>query len=128
MCAALTVWWKLRGRFALADSAYVRALDAAGEEPSPLRARVLWARGYLLSYSGRFEEAVASELAALELAQQLEEKSTAARALDVLGTMQIFAEPAGGREGARTGAGAGARAAAMSGASSTPLRSSATGC
>ena len=99
MCAALTVWWKLRGRFALADFAYVRALDAAGEEPSPLRARVLWARGYLLTYSGRFEEAVASELAALELAQQLEDKSTAARALDVLGTMQIFAEPAGGRDG-----------------------------
>ena len=99
MCAALTVWWKLRGRFALADSAYVRALDAAGEQPSALRARVLWARGYLLTYGGRFEEAIAAELAALEIAEGLGEKSTAARALDVLGTMQIWPDPSGGREG-----------------------------
>lgn len=99
LCAALTVWWKLRGRFALADAAYVRALDAAAPEPSALRARVLWARGYLLTYAGRFEEAVACELQALELAQALKETSTAARALDVLGTMQIWPDPAGARDG-----------------------------
>jgi predicted ATPase/class 3 adenylate cyclase/DNA-binding CsgD family transcriptional regulator len=99
LCIALTVWWKLRGRFALADSAYARALDAAGEDPSPLRARVLWARGYLMTYSGRFEEAIAAELAALEIAEELEEKSTAARALDVLGTLQIWPDPTGGRDG-----------------------------
>jgi predicted ATPase/class 3 adenylate cyclase/DNA-binding CsgD family transcriptional regulator len=99
LCVALTVWAKLRGRFALADADYVRALEAAGEEPSALRARVLWARGYLLTYSGRFEEAVACELAALELAEALGEDSTAARALDVLGTMQIWPDPVGAREG-----------------------------
>jgi predicted ATPase/class 3 adenylate cyclase/DNA-binding CsgD family transcriptional regulator len=99
LCVALTVWWKLRGRFALADSAYVRALNAAVDEPCPLRARVLWARGYLLAYSGRFEEAIASELAALEMAEGLDERSTAARALDAIGTLQIWPDPVGSREG-----------------------------
>jgi len=99
LCVALTVWWKLRGRFALADDAYVRALGPGPAEPSALRARVLWARGYLLTYGGRFEEAVASELEALELAQSLQEVSTAARALDVLGTMQMYLDPVGAREG-----------------------------
>jgi predicted ATPase/class 3 adenylate cyclase/DNA-binding CsgD family transcriptional regulator len=99
LCVSLTVWWKLRGRFALAESAYARALATAGEEPSALRARVLWARGYLLTYAGRYEEAVASELAALEMAEALGETSTIARALDVLGTIQIWADPLGAREG-----------------------------
>ncbi|HTZ88396.1 MAG TPA: LuxR C-terminal-related transcriptional regulator [Solirubrobacteraceae bacterium] len=99
LCVALTVWWKLRGRFALAESAYVRALDAAREQPSALAARVLWARGYLLAYAGGYEEAVASELAALEMAEALGETSTIARALDVLGTIQIWADPIGAREG-----------------------------
>jgi DNA-binding CsgD family transcriptional regulator/tetratricopeptide (TPR) repeat protein len=97
MCAALTVWWKLRGRFALADEGYLRALAAGPAEPSALRARVLWARGYLLTYAGRFEEAATSEVEALEMAQSSEEASTAARALDVLGTMQMFGDPAGAR-------------------------------
>ncbi len=99
LCASLTVWWKLRGRFALADDAYVRALGAAPPEPSAVKARVLWARGYLLTYAGRFEEAVASELEALEMARSLEQISTAARALDVLGTIQMYPNPAGVREG-----------------------------
>ncbi|MCW3030748.1 MAG: regulatory protein LuxR, partial [Solirubrobacterales bacterium] len=99
LCVALTVWGKLRGRFALADAGYVRALEAAGEEPTALRARVLWARGYLLTYSGRFDEAVACELAALELAEALGEDSTAARALDVLGTLQLWPDPIGARAG-----------------------------
>jgi predicted ATPase/class 3 adenylate cyclase/DNA-binding CsgD family transcriptional regulator len=99
LCAALTVWGKLRGRFALADAGYVRALEAAGEQSSALRARVLWARGYLLAYSGRFEEAVAAELQALELAEQLGEDSTAARALDALGTLQIWPDPVGAAPG-----------------------------
>ena len=99
LCVALTVWWKLRGRFALGDDAYARALAVAPSGPSALRARVLWARGYLLTYSGRFEEAIVSELEALELAESLQDTSTAARALDVLGTMQMYPDPAGAREG-----------------------------
>ena len=99
LCVSLTIWWKLRGRFALADAAYVRALGAAPPEPSAIKARVLWARGYLLAYGGRFEEAIASEQQALEMARSLQETSTAARALDVLGTIQMYPDPAGVREG-----------------------------
>jgi len=97
LCIALTFWWKYRGRFAQADDACTRALDAAGEDPSPLVARVLWARGYLLTYSRRFEDASASERAALEMANELGDTSTSARALDVLGTMQIYEDPVGAR-------------------------------
>ena len=99
LCVALTAWWKLRGRFALADDAYLRSLDAAPVEPSALRARVLWARGYLLAHGGRFDEAAACEIEALDMAQSLEEVSTAARALDVLGMIQTYPDPIGAREG-----------------------------
>jgi predicted ATPase/class 3 adenylate cyclase/DNA-binding CsgD family transcriptional regulator len=99
LCVALTVWWKLRGRFALADAAYLRALHPASGQLAALRARVLWARGYLLAYAGRFEDAIAVELEALEIAQRLGETSTAARALDVLGTIRMFPDPTGAREG-----------------------------
>src|SRR5207302_354676 len=37
LCVALTAWWKLRGRFAAAELAYARALDAAGTKPSSVR-------------------------------------------------------------------------------------------
>jgi tetratricopeptide (TPR) repeat protein len=126
-CVSLTVWWKLRGRFALADSAYVRALHPASDELAALRARVLWARGYLLAYAGRFEEAVAVELEALEIAQRLSETSTAARALDVLGTIQMFPiRPGPARDSNRLGS---SRApAATTGASSTSARSSRARC
>jgi predicted ATPase/DNA-binding CsgD family transcriptional regulator len=99
LCLALTVWWKLRGRFTLADSAYRCALDAPGAESSKLRPRVLWARGYLLAYGGRFKEGAATAEEALELVQQLGDDSTAARALDVLGTLQLFADPVAARPG-----------------------------
>jgi predicted ATPase/class 3 adenylate cyclase/DNA-binding CsgD family transcriptional regulator len=99
LCIALTFWWKLRGSFAPADAAYVRALDAPGAADSGLRARVLWARGYLLVYAGRYDEAVASAAEALERAQQTGDISTAARALDALGTVYMFPDPAGARPG-----------------------------
>jgi predicted ATPase/class 3 adenylate cyclase len=99
LCLALTVWWKLRGRFARADSAYLRALDAPSAAQSDLRARVLWARSYLLVYGGSFDEAAAIATEALELAEQFQDDSTAARALDVLGTLQLFANPAAARPG-----------------------------
>jgi predicted ATPase/class 3 adenylate cyclase/DNA-binding CsgD family transcriptional regulator len=99
LCIALTFWFKLRGSFAKADAAYVRALDAPGSAHSALRARVLWARGYLLVYGGRYEEAVASASDALARANETGDISTAARALDVLGTVYMFPDPAGARPG-----------------------------
>ncbi len=98
LCVALTVWWKLRGRFELAEAAYERALGMSADGQPALRARAQWGRGYLLAYGGRFEEAIAAELAALERAQQLGETSTTARALDALGTVRLFRDPVGARD------------------------------
>lgn len=98
LCIALTVLWKLRGRFAEADAAYARALALAGEQPSPLRARVLWARSYLGAYGGDFDAAVTHAQEGLEMARALGEASTAARCLDVLATLQSFPDPAGAVE------------------------------
>ncbi len=98
LCVALTVWWKLRGRFELAEAAFQRALCMSADGQPALRARAQWGRGYLLAYGGRFEEAIAAELAALARAQQLGETSTAARALDALGTVRLFSDPVGARD------------------------------
>ena len=95
LCVALTVLWKLRGRFVEADSAYGRALDAAGPDPTRLRARVLWARAYVGAYAGGYENPVQHAQEALAIAQELGDDSTAARALDVLGTLTMFPDPVG---------------------------------
>ena len=98
LCVALTFWWKLRGLFAQADAAYARALEACSSEPSATRARALWARSYLLTYAGRLDEAAASGLQALEVARAVDDSSTAARALSVLGTTQMYPDPVGARD------------------------------
>ncbi|MDX6502968.1 MAG: hypothetical protein QOE29_93, partial [Gaiellaceae bacterium] len=96
LCSALTFWWKLRGHFAPAELAFTRALDVASPEPSALRARVLWARGYLRVYAGDYV-GLASVEEALGMAEVVGDDGTAARALDVLGTMQLFSDPAAAR-------------------------------
>jgi len=94
LCADLTTWWDTRGLFAAGEAAFERALDAAkGDDESPDLARVLWGRGQLLSFAGRYEEAAASAAQALELAERLGAQGTAARALDVLGRLQFMASP-----------------------------------
>ena len=99
LCVALTFWWKLRGRFAAAELAYGRALDARDAAQSALRARALWGRGYLLTYAGDYEAGIATTEEALAAAEAVEDDSTIARALDVLGTIQLFPDPAGSRPG-----------------------------
>jgi predicted ATPase/class 3 adenylate cyclase/DNA-binding CsgD family transcriptional regulator len=101
LCAALTFWWKLRGHFAAAEGACAGALAAVEPAPSPLRARVLWARAYLACYGGDVETAVASAQEALAMAEELGETAIAARALDVLASLQMFPDPAGARGVAR---------------------------
>lgn len=44
LVAALTLFWLFTGRYQEGDAAYASALAAAGEEPTPLRGRVLAAR------------------------------------------------------------------------------------
>ncbi len=52
---ALTLFWLFTGRYRPGDTAYARALDAAGREPTPLRARVLSGRGILGVFGGAYE-------------------------------------------------------------------------
>jgi predicted ATPase/DNA-binding NarL/FixJ family response regulator len=101
LCAALTFWWKLRGRFAGAEEALSRALAAAAATPSRLRARVLWARAYLACYAAEVETAAACAQQALAMAERLGEHDIAARALDVLATLETVPNPGGARAIAR---------------------------
>ncbi|MGH3801251.1 MAG: ATP-binding protein, partial [Pseudonocardiaceae bacterium] len=55
LVAALFLFWLFTGRYREGDTAYARALDAAGEEPTPLRGRVLAGRGYLAVFGGAYE-------------------------------------------------------------------------
>jgi predicted ATPase/class 3 adenylate cyclase/DNA-binding NarL/FixJ family response regulator len=98
LAVALTFYWKLQGRFVAAETGYARALDAAAPD-APLRARALWARAYLMAYAGGYEEAVEYAQVALELAEAANDRSTTARALDVLGTVTMFADPRETRPG-----------------------------
>ncbi len=93
LCIALTVWWKFRGRFELADAMYLKALDAPGAESSALRARAVWARAYLLVYAGRLDEAFATAGDALELAELSNDTAIAARALTAIGSVLMLRDP-----------------------------------
>src|SRR5207253_1118031 len=97
LCVALTAWWKLRGRFAAAELAYARALDAADTKPSSVRARALWARAYLLTWAGRFEDGIPAAQQALAVAEEVEDQLAIARALMTLGWIQVFPDPVGCR-------------------------------
>ncbi len=98
LAVALTFYWKLQGRFLAAEIGYAHALDAAASD-TPLRARALWGRAYLLAYAGSYEEAIEYAQVALELAEADGDRSTMARALDVLGTVTMFADPQATRPG-----------------------------
>src|SRR5205823_6447374 len=80
---ALTLFWLFTGRYGEGDSAYARALDAASEEPTPLRGRVLAARGNLAFYGGD-EAAPGWSRAALEMGQACGDLWTQGRALNTL--------------------------------------------
>jgi DNA-binding CsgD family transcriptional regulator len=98
LCSSLTFWWK-RGRFGVAEVAFGRALDAADPAPSGLRARVLWGRAYLRVYGGDNGGSIGDALEALAMAEAVDDRSTMARALDVVGTVQFLDDPVGCRPG-----------------------------
>jgi predicted ATPase/class 3 adenylate cyclase len=94
---ALTLFWLFTGRYQEGDNAYARALDAAGEEPTPLRGRVLAGRGYLAVFGGGYEAASGWAQAALEAGEACGDLWTQGRAYDTLGLMVSYRDPAGGR-------------------------------
>ncbi|HEX8645828.1 MAG TPA: LuxR C-terminal-related transcriptional regulator [Thermoleophilaceae bacterium] len=96
LCVALLPLWKTRGMFATAEDACMRTL-AAGSEPSPLRAPVLWGHGYLLAFAGRGAEAMPVLEEALAVAGATGDGTTEARALGVLGMIRHNFDPLGAR-------------------------------
>ncbi|HEX8066073.1 MAG TPA: LuxR C-terminal-related transcriptional regulator [Thermoleophilaceae bacterium] len=96
-CVALTMWWKRRGRFAQADGWCVRALGTPDAAGSPLRARVVQSRAYLLVFARRYAEAIAAAEHALDLGTEAGDRSAMARALYVLGFVRHAWDPDGSR-------------------------------
>ncbi|MBV8992294.1 MAG: adenylate/guanylate cyclase domain-containing protein [Pseudonocardiales bacterium] len=92
---ALALFW-LRGRFQEGETAYARALDAAGQEPTMLRGRALAGRGYLALLGGN-DNALGWCQAALEIGQACDDAWTQGRALRNLGFAISFGDPARGR-------------------------------
>ena len=96
-CAALHRWWEARGRFAEAELACSRALQAAGDREPALRARVVNARAYLVFRGGDYKAAGAHATESLALAAQVGDDATAARARCQLATALVPTNPAAGR-------------------------------
>ncbi|HEX8064898.1 MAG TPA: tetratricopeptide repeat protein [Thermoleophilaceae bacterium] len=97
LCTALTLWWKRRGKLAEAERCCEAALEAADPAPSALRARVIGERAYLLTFAGRYGDAIATAERALAMAEEVGDAGTAARALSVLGTARHGGDPLGCR-------------------------------
>ena len=96
-CAALYRWWVARGRFAEAELALSRSLNACGEEDPALRARALERRAWVVINAGEFEAAESHAIEALALADEVGDEGTAGRARCELGLAMMFANPGAGR-------------------------------
>ncbi|MGH3997085.1 MAG: LuxR C-terminal-related transcriptional regulator, partial [Pseudonocardiaceae bacterium] len=94
---ALTLFWLFTGRYQEGDTAYARALDAAGEQPTLLRGRALAGRGHLAQHGGAYQVAHGWAQAALETGEACGDPWAQGRALNVLGRSVAFGDPAGGR-------------------------------
>ncbi|MGH3695362.1 MAG: LuxR C-terminal-related transcriptional regulator, partial [Pseudonocardiaceae bacterium] len=94
---ALTLFWLFTGRHREGDAAYARALDAAGEQRTPLRGRVLAGRGILGQLAGAYEAASGWAQAALVVGEACGDLWTQGRAYHALGRKVSLRDPAGGR-------------------------------
>ncbi|MGH2992140.1 MAG: LuxR C-terminal-related transcriptional regulator, partial [Solirubrobacterales bacterium] len=96
-CVALHRWWCARGRFAEAQLAHSRSLDACGDREPVLRARAIESRAYIAIWVGEFDAAEAHATEALALAEEVGDQRTAARARFELGSALLFTNPGAGR-------------------------------
>jgi predicted ATPase/class 3 adenylate cyclase len=94
---ALSLFWLFTGRYRVGDALYARALDAAGEEPTLLRGRVLAGRGILAVFGGAYVAASEWAQAALEVGETCGDPWAQGRAYHALGLMASLSDPAGGR-------------------------------
>lgn len=89
LCAALIWWWMQRGLYAVRDAACARALEKAGDEPTPVRAQVLTGRALLLMYDGQHKGAAAAAHEALDVAEEVGDPTEVGRALEAIGKLAI---------------------------------------
>ena len=94
---ALYRWWSARGRFAEAELAQSRSLEACGDAEPGLRARVLQRSARVAIAAGKFEAAEAHATEALALADEVGDQATAGRARIELGRAAMWANPRAGR-------------------------------
>ena len=95
--AALYRYWSARGRFAAAELAHSRALEAAGGREPALRALLLYGRAYLVFRAGDYEAAEAHATESLALASEVGDEGTASRARCELATAVLPTNPAAAR-------------------------------
>jgi predicted ATPase/class 3 adenylate cyclase/DNA-binding CsgD family transcriptional regulator len=96
IAASLHLFWLFTGRYHEGESAYAIALDAAGEEPTPLRGRALCARAHLGLFGGLFAEVPLWAQEALRVGEACGDLSVQARASDILGTVFGAVHPPAG--------------------------------
>jgi predicted ATPase/DNA-binding CsgD family transcriptional regulator len=96
-CAALCRWWCARGRFAEAELAHSRSLDACADREPALRARVFRGRVRVATSLGDGEAAESHATEALALAEQAGDGASAARARCQLGAALQFSNPRAAR-------------------------------
>ena len=96
-CIALERWWNARGRFAEAELALARSLEAGAHREPALRGRALVARAALAIGLGDYGPAQAHATEALALADSLGDVRTAARARCYIGHARLIASPRGAR-------------------------------
>ncbi len=95
LCSALALWWRLRGLFLAGDAAVKRALDAAPEGTSVLRARALWGRAYINVWAGNTEVVEECTRDALAIGEALDDEWVQGRALHPLSIVLVLSDPGG---------------------------------
>jgi predicted ATPase/DNA-binding CsgD family transcriptional regulator len=96
-CVALERWWNARGRFAEAELALARSLEACAHREPALRARALVTRTGLAVGRGAYEAGEAHATEALALADELGDVRAAARARCHIGHAREVTNPRGAR-------------------------------
>ena len=97
LSVALHRWLHTRGRFAEAELAYSRSLEACGDAEPALRARVLQCRAWVATSADELEAAEAHAPEALALADEVGDQGTAGRARIQLGRASMYANPRAAR-------------------------------
>ena len=89
----LVLYWFQTAQFNQGDHWLTLAAERLGDEPSVLRARVLWGRGYLNFYFGNFELAYDLAEAGLAVGQLSADPLSIARCFDLRADVGMLAAP-----------------------------------